>query len=279
MKYHISSKTRNLKGEDGLIVFMHNSLIVFAVCDGHGGKTACHVVVSSLKQVFGQTYAESDIKQSVKSIFEELHALVVDCTSTSGCTLSLCIWDKETGVLVTANCGDSDVLLFQDSTFSVLSTSHRLQYNAIERERLIDQKITIGRAKNEFGEYFGQYRLWPGGLTISRAIGDLDSPCLHTPDISTFQVKSGVVVMATDGIWDTLSLHKIKKIATENAPPDACEYLCNRSHMIDDKTAVVLQIGHAIVNRRNLATLYRYSSNSSLSDEDETKDVIVKVTV
>lgn len=85
-------------------------------------------------------------------------------------------------LLTIANIGDSEAWMDTGSTPVCLIHSHRLQENKAERERLKAANVEIaqlgfhlqGPARgSEIG--VGPVRLWPGGLCVSRSVGDLDS--------------------------------------------------------------------------------------------------------
>lgn len=76
---------------------------------------------------------------------------------------------------------------------------------------------TTGRMEKFDQIKFGPHRVNPGGLSLSRSIGDLPSkavelggnPCclLSCPEIAEFEVTADhdFMVMACDGVWDVLS--------------------------------------------------------------------------
>ena len=88
-----------------------------------------------------------------------------------------------TGPLVTvANIGDSSAVLDTGCSILELTSSHRVQDNAAERKRM----LTTGSVVAQLGFHLqgpakpgeqgvGPLRIWPGGLCVSRSIGDIDA--------------------------------------------------------------------------------------------------------
>lgn len=64
---------------------------------------------------------------------------------------------------------------------------------------------------------YGPLRAWPGGLCVSRAIGDMDvGECiLAHPHIMQIQIppEGARLVMASDGLWDCFPTRKVVKMA------------------------------------------------------------------
>lgn len=101
-------------------------------------------------------------------------------TTCAGTTVSAVI---VIGYLVTAaNVGDSSAVLDTGCSILELTGSHRIQSNVDEQTRLRAAGCQLaplgfhlqGPARpNELG--VGPLRLWPGGLCVSRSVGDLDA--------------------------------------------------------------------------------------------------------
>lgn len=64
---------------------------------------------------------------------------------------------------------------------------------------------------------YGPLRAWPGGLCVSRAIGDMDvGECIIAhPHIMQIQIpqEGARLVMASDGLWDCFPTRKVVKMA------------------------------------------------------------------
>ena len=67
------------------------------------------------------------------------------------------------------------------------------------------------------GEPGGPLRAWPGGLAVCRTIGDADcaAACSAVPALRTFtldlsQSLGAALVLASDGVWDSLTHEKVR---------------------------------------------------------------------
>ena len=64
---------------------------------------------------------------------------------------------------------------------------------------------------------YGPLRAWPGGLCVSRAIGDMDvGECIIAhPHIMQVQIpeEGARIVVASDGLWDCFPSRKVVKMA------------------------------------------------------------------
>lgn len=280
MRYNVGVCQKKLKGEDAVSVHItsgDNKYVVLAIADGHGGSVASKLSIQTLCEEIDHI---EETENFMIQLFSKIHEAVIATNTTSGCTFSLCIWNTLSGNLICANCGDSDIIWFESSTYTILTVSHRLQHNPQERERLRKQGVHIAQSLNMAGEPFGQYRMWPGGLSMSRSIGDADVPaCLHDPSVTQACVKNGILVACSDGVWDVMSIEKVRRIVSKTDSETAASQLCHKGEVGDDKSAIVLQIEDMMVPKSFYKGLVsRSPSNSSLSDESE-NELILKVPV
>mmetsp|Transcript_27802 Transcript_27802/g.50512 ORF Transcript_27802/g.50512 Transcript_27802/m.50512 type:complete len:401 (-) Transcript_27802:96-1298(-) len=149
--------------------------------------------------------------------------------------LSLCMYGKReyNGIwsalpyAVVANTGDCR-LLSDDGTgtssFRQVNSIHRPSESA-ELKRLKHQ-VRRGNASIQKDPENSILRIHPGGLSVSRSIGDFmwSSAIICTPDIFhiplhfTKKRDDGEhtvsrIIMASDGLWDVCNIHEIGKIA------------------------------------------------------------------
>ena len=163
---------------------------------------------------------------------------------------------------VVANCGDSRLLTDDGSSrngaFRQVTRDHRLQ-DPDERQRL-DALVQQGHAALDYSDGVAQtqqqqrqvLRLYPGGLAVSRTIGDVDlcKGAIPTPDVyriplwqsrldstdSTEEVTEsareedddddGTVretrtvrfLLASDGLWDVMSNEDVGLLASSQDP-------------------------------------------------------------
>jgi serine/threonine protein phosphatase PrpC len=127
---------------------------------------------------------------------------------TSGTTVTFVVIDGWT--VTVASVGDSRCILdTQGGVVSLLTVDHRLEENEEERERVTASGGEVGRLNVFGGSEVGPLRCWPGGLCLSRSIGDTDVGEFIVPIPHVKQVKlsnaGGRLIIASDGIWDALN--------------------------------------------------------------------------
>lgn len=167
----------------------------------------------------------------------------------SGTTATLVIVD---GLTVTAACvGDSRCVLDAQGTVIALTIDHRLDTNDEERERVIASGGQVARLHPFAGREAGPLRAWPGGICLSRTIGDLDAGEYIVPVPHVKQIRlspgGGRLIIASDGVWDALSSEKAAKICRgEKHPEVAAKNVVKEAVKIqglrDDTTCLVVDI-------------------------------------
>jgi serine/threonine protein phosphatase PrpC len=143
---------------------------------------------------------------------------------------------------VVANCGDSRLLTDDgsgSSHFRTVTRDHRVE-DVTERARLDRYMETHGQAAH-LVQHRDTLRLYPGGLAVSRTIGDVGftAAAVPTPDVyriplwgagetegearevseTTSQSQEGRkvrFVLATDGIWDILSNTEVGELVAQD---------------------------------------------------------------
>ncbi|KAI8463185.1 MAG: phosphatase 2C-like domain-containing protein [Monoraphidium minutum] len=197
----------------------------------------------------------------------------------SGTTMTLTI---VSGWLITvANVGDSSAVLDTGDDASEITLSHRIQargpapqraraparprpsapaklISPSEQARLKEGGGTLaplgfhlqGPAKpKEMG--VGPLRLWPGGLCVSRSIGDLDTgpmvvPLPHVRQMLAPQDRALRFIIASDGLWDLMSYEKAAKGIRNKLPPEAAASMAaavvRDKRMADDMSLIVLDV-------------------------------------
>ncbi|GAV88449.1 LOW QUALITY PROTEIN: PP2C domain-containing protein, partial [Cephalotus follicularis] len=156
---------------------------------------------------------------------------------TSGTTATFVIVDGWT--VTVASVGDSRCILdTKGGTVSTLTVDHRLEENVEERQR-----VTAS------GGEVGPLRCWPGGLCLSRSIGDNDVGEFIVPIPYVKQVKlsnaGGRLIIASDGIWDTISSMTAKScrgLPAELAARQVVKEALRTRGLKDDTTCIVVDI-------------------------------------
>ncbi|EMS65150.1 putative protein phosphatase 2C 69 [Triticum urartu] len=129
-------------------------------------------------------------------------------TESSGTTVTFLIIDE--WVVTVASVGDSRCILESaDGSLYHLSADHRFDSNRDEVERVTAWGSKVGKLNVVGGPEVGPLRCWPGGLCLSRSIGDMDVGECIIPVPHVKQVKlsnaGGRIIIASDGVWDDLT--------------------------------------------------------------------------
>lgn len=233
------------------------SFSVFAIFDGHNGVSAA---------VFTKDHLLDHVLEAIPPGLgsdEWLHALpralVAGFVKTdiefqrkgeaSGTTATLVVID---GLTVTvASVGDSRCILdSKGAAISLLTVDHRLEENEEERERVTASGGEVGRLNLCGGHEVGPLRCWPGGLCLSRSIGDMDVGEFIVPIPHVKQVKlskcGARLIIASDGIWDALSSEKAAKccqgLTAELAAKLVVKEALRTCGLKDDTTCLVVDI-------------------------------------
>ena len=254
----------------------------FAVCDGHGGQQAASSAKDTLLPHFlsaldRRASSNDDDKVNLaklapvalKDAFEEVDAAI---TSTSGSTATVSVIlpstvlfaasglvdsEEECVLVVTANVGDSLAVIEGNNKLRFASHDHRLERNTAEQQRCTLEGGVISRDepnKKKETSTKKPLRLWPGGLMMSRALGDRDAKqAVPTPEIRCVFVGGGRarLVIASDGLWDELSPKAALKLANNSTTPQAAaKTLADdarkrglRRNDTDDVAVVVVDLG------------------------------------
>ncbi|KAK9226766.1 hypothetical protein WN943_011814 [Citrus x changshan-huyou] len=154
-------------------------------------------------------------------------AILVQSSSgeTSGTTATFVIVDRWT--VTVASVGDSRCILdAQGGAVSTLTVDHRLEEN-------VEECVSIG-----------PLRCWPGGLCISRSIGDMDVGEL--PYVKQLSNAGGRLIIASDGIWDALSSEMAAQccrgLPAELAARQVVKEALRTRGLKDDTTCIVVDI-------------------------------------
>ncbi|KAG9139243.1 hypothetical protein Leryth_011248 [Lithospermum erythrorhizon] len=190
---------------------------------------------------------------------------------TSGTTATFVIVD---GWTVTVACvGDSRCILdTQGVSISELTVDHRLEENEEERQRVRASGGAIGRLSICAGTEVGPLRCWPGGLCLSRSIGDMDVGEFIVPIPHVKQVKlsnkGGRLILASDGIWDALpsemAANSCRGLPAELASRQVVKEALRKRGLKDDTTCIVIDIIPPDINRQPLPTPKKLSMLQAL---------------
>eukprot|EP00198_Chlamydomonas_reinhardtii_P004024 XP_001693360.1 protein phosphatase type 2C [Chlamydomonas reinhardtii] len=192
-----------------------------------------------------------------------LHAGFVQCDEDvnakykqSGTTATLAVqvgWE-----LLVANVGDSLAYLDTGTEIVVISGNHRVAENTEEQERIIAAGGRIKPARYDEDEEDGpggtatpheglQLRVWPGGINMTRTIGDEASKGLLIPEPAVRQISLPVtgarLIIASDGLWDAVNaktvIGQLRTCNAREAASKAAVYAMRNKKHDDDVTVVV----------------------------------------
>ncbi|XP_041996886.1 probable protein phosphatase 2C 15 [Salvia splendens] len=192
------------------------SFSVFGIFDGHNGSGAAifsrdnllNYVLNAMPRGLERDEWLHALPRALVAGFVKADKEFQAKGKTSGTTATFVIIDGWT--VTVASVGDSRCILdAQGGGVSILTVDHRLEENAEERERVTASGGEVGRLSIFGGTEVGPLRCWPGGLCLSRSIGDMDVGEFIVPIPYVKQVKlsstGGRLIIASDGVWDAVS--------------------------------------------------------------------------
>ncbi|XP_052736845.1 probable protein phosphatase 2C 12 isoform X3 [Vigna angularis] len=132
----------------------------------------------------------------------------------------------------------------------VIIEDHRLDTNEEERVRITSSGGEVGRLNTGGGAEVGPLRCWPGGLCLSRSIGDMDVGEFIVPVPHVKQVKlstgGGRLVICSDGVWDSLpaevALDCCRGMSPDAAAPHIVKEAVQAKGLRDDTTCIVVDV-------------------------------------
>ncbi|KAL4583589.1 hypothetical protein LXL04_008167 [Taraxacum kok-saghyz] len=203
---------------------------VFGIFDGHNGSAAAiYTKENLLNNVLRAIPTELNRDEWISVLPRALVAGFVktdkdfqEKVQSSGTTVTFVI--VEGSVITVASVGDSRCILESaDGGLYYLSADHRLECSEEERDRVTASGGEVGRLNAGGGAEIGPLRCWPGGLCLSRSIGDVDVGEFIVPVPYVKQVKlssaGGRMIIASDGVWDAMSA-EAALLCCRGLPPD-----------------------------------------------------------
>jgi len=191
----------------------HGDVSLLAVYDGHGGSEVaamCSLLLPGI--IRGKLDEVEDAKDwrtwkevIVKSIAELDARCVSEIRAKDvGSTLCMCLFSYSVGKVVTANLGDSRMVLLrrhpaQNIAVQTLTVDHSSSCPH-EQERI----VAIGGYV--FPDVFGTPRVM-GCLNLTRSVGDshLRPFISQVPDVAEYDLRrNDVLFVASDGLWDVI---------------------------------------------------------------------------
>jgi serine/threonine protein phosphatase PrpC len=176
---------------------------------------------------------------------------LVRAADPSGATASVAVVCGR--VVTVAGVGDSYMVLDTGSQILRLSPDHRVDNSEAERQRCTALGGKIAQSAHDDGTPMGPLRVWPGGLAISRTIGDRAAAAggvIAEPEVSQVVVPLAVgvrLIAASDGLWDGLTIKAAAravrgKPAGSSAAAHLVREAVKKRGKADDVTIVVLDV-------------------------------------
>ncbi|KAF7817506.1 putative protein phosphatase 2C 12 [Senna tora] len=230
---------------------------VFGLFDGHNGSAAAiYAKENLLNNVLSAIPSDLNRDEWIAALPRALVAGFVKTdkdfqqkAQKSGTTVTFVIIE---GLVVTvASVGDSRCILEpSEGGIYYLSADHRLETNEEEVVRITTSGGEVGRLNTGGGAEIGPLRCWPGGLCLSRSIGDMDVGEFIVPVPYVKQVKlstaGGRLIICSDGVWDSLSaeaaLDCSRGMSPEVAAPHIVKEAVQAKGLRDDTTCIVIDI-------------------------------------
>ncbi|PRQ27654.1 putative protein-serine/threonine phosphatase [Rosa chinensis] len=230
---------------------------VFALFDGHNGSAAAlyskeallNNILAAIPTDLNRDEWIAALPRSLVAGFVKTDKDFQERAQTSGTTVTFVI--IEGWVISVASVGDSRCIVEPaEGGVYYLSADHRLECSEDERMRITSSGGEVGRLNTGGGAEIGPLRCWPGGLCLSRSIGDMDVGEFIVPVPYVKQMKlstaGGRVIISSDGVWDALSAEEALDCC-RGMPPDAAaaqvvKDAVGAKGLRDDTTCIVIDI-------------------------------------
>jgi protein phosphatase 2C family protein 2/3 len=250
-----------------------NNCAMFSVFDGHGGTDCCNFLKENLhNKILADLDIHNDFDTSMKKIFTEVDATYLKRAIkkkqnySGSCANCLFVLDDK---VVVVNTGDSRTVCSKNKgkEFEAMSIDHkpgcfdefsRVIKNGGQLYRVSSHLKTIENMFYTVTNYsdvlqidevektnknlcFGPWRVKPGGLSVSRSFGDMESKILKNgkrinlviaePEIFKFDPEPlDFAILASDGVYDKLSNQQVVETVWETI-----EYYKNKYKKIVEK--------------------------------------------
>eukprot|EP00891_Asterochloris_glomerata_P001693 jgi/Astpho2/1693/gw1.00032.145.1_t len=152
--------------------------------------------------------------------------------------------------LLVANVGDSCAYLDTGAEVVQVSGNHRLDDSKAERKRCERGGAEVARSELE-GKPVGPLRVWPGGLAMSRTLGDYEvrlNVVLSEPEVRqvTLPFTGGRLIIASDGLWDAVhpktAAHHVRGMPASKATSELANAALRARGLRDDITIIVVDL-------------------------------------
>jgi protein phosphatase 2C family protein 2/3 len=214
--------------EDKFVIIQQGNLFFFGVYDGHGGGRCSEFLKQSLHElVLNDPDLQNDAKNVILRSFVHAENLFIEDAKRnnfdrSGSCALICLIIKDKCFV--ANLGDSRAVLSSNKGMKVfpLSKDHK-PADESEMARIVQAGGYVYQNSNfnAVPAIVGPHRVFPGRLSVSRTIGDIQAKLVQyggnsnviipTPDVKNFRITAehDFIVLASDGIFDRIDNQKV----------------------------------------------------------------------
>ncbi|GAQ85788.1 Putative protein phosphatase 2C family protein [Klebsormidium nitens] len=249
------------KGEDLVLVeeafkLGGRDVSCFCLFDGHNGLGAAELARERLLEMVqqhcpgGATQADflNQLPRAMAQAFEQCDASLPQ-GEASGTTATVVVIDGWT--VTVGGVGDSRAILdSQNGGIVPLTVDHRLETSIEEVKRVESEGCSVGRLRTRDGIQVGPLRCWPGGLCVTRSIGDRDvgPSIIAVPHVRQVEVPrcGGRIIIASDGLWDAIGNDKAAQTCRGKPAQEAARHLVKKAieskGLRDDITCLVVDL-------------------------------------
>jgi len=227
---HLSISEASIQGrrrtqEDRHIAFesleSHPEIALFGVFDGHNGDACAEYCRSHIHKTISNKINKGVLTANAlrQAFIDTDDAFLAQSEATpldAGCTAVVAVYNRVTGTLITANCGDARCLVSRGGVAEVLTIDHKpdvpSEKQRIEaagrmvRENRLDGCLAVSRAlgdlslKREYDAESGFKRVPPDRFALTPVPHIVESHV--TPD-------HNFIVLACDGLFDVMSNQEV----------------------------------------------------------------------
>lgn len=219
--------------EDNRSIYHRDNISIYSIYDGHGGESTSHKAASELSHILYNTLSslnlksidDSLIKKLIKQVFIDYDIKLFSSNQHIyvGTTVTIVIHLKSINTLYFVNLGDSRTIFIKpqgkntNSYEVILETTDHTAKSTPEIQRIVKAGGFVNNGKLN------------GSLGPSRALGDFEfkintdgtynssNPILSPiPDVFSANYESGILVLASDGLWDVVTSSNVVNIVEQN---------------------------------------------------------------
>lgn len=223
-----------------------------------------------------------DYKEALQRAFDRLEDSVLRQSRHIGCRDGTTV----TSVLVAgdtlycANTGDSRTVLCRDASAMPLSNDHKPSSDE-ERARILAAGGEVRAVMLDRAAFccfkakkvpHGAERLWPGGFSVSRAVGDIDykdlrrkkthvlNVLIHRPDVTATNMSSRdqFIVCGSDGLYDVMTNQQVIDFVGKELRKK------RRSDPVEDISQKLADQAYSLGSEDNITVLIMYFANNTL---------------